>query len=492
VFVVDDDRELLRALERTLRSAGYAVRTAPDAEQALTIIKEAPPELLITDLMLPGMDGIDLLREVKQVAPTTEVLLMTAHASVERAVEAMRLGAYDFVEKPIERDRLLRAVDKALEKQSLSAENRTLRERLKDSESAERLVGTSRAMVELRRLIAQIAPSDVPVLVTGESGTGKEVIADLLHALSSRRAGALIKISCAAIPENLLESELFGYERGAFSGAQQTKRGRFELADRGTLFLDEIGEMAPAMQAKLLRVLQDGHVQRLGGTKDIKVDVRLVCATNVDLGRAMREGRFREDLYHRVNVIEIAAPPLRDRVEDIPILVAHFMRMHRALRATPLTAISPAALEQLAAHGWPGNVRELENVVQRSLVTAAGPVLEASDLRFASHAAGRVGGRTGVADAGDGDVLRIKPGTPLHEVEEILIADALRRCRGDKEKAARILGISARTLYRRASRPGGAGDDEGGPGGGMGLPDDEGGTPSPGGLELGGPDAPTN
>ena len=457
ILVVDDDAELLRALTRTLRTAGYAVRAVPDAEAALAALREAPAQLVITDLVMPGMDGMELLRAVKALGPGPEVLLITAQASIERAVEAMRLGAHDFVEKPFTRDRLLLAVERALEKQSLAAENRALRERLADRDAAGRLVGVSPAMHALRDLVAQIAPSDVPVLVTGESGSGKEVVADLLHALSPRRAGPLVKISCAAIPENLLESELFGYERGAFSGAQQSKRGRFELADRGTLFLDEIGEMAPAMQAKLLRVLQDGAVQRLGGTSDHKVDVRLVSATNVDLARAIGDGRLREDLYHRINVFEIAVPPLRERHEDIPLLVAHFVRAHGRLRATPVEGVSDEALAVLARHPWPGNVRELENAVQRALVTAPGPRLEATDFRFAQHSVAGGAGAAGAGGAGGEAPIAIRPGTRLDEVEDILIADALRRTHGDKERAARLLGISARTLYRRVSR---AGDDE--------------------------------
>jgi two-component system, NtrC family, response regulator HydG len=443
ILVVDDDRELLRALDRTLKGAGYAVRACESGEDAISSLRDGIPDVVVSDLLLPGMDGIELLRELKAAAPATEVLMMTAHGTIERAVEAMRGGAYDFVEKPIERDRLLRAVSRAFERRDLSDENRRLRERLRDHDARVRMVGESPAMVELRRLASQIAPADVPVLVTGESGTGKEVVADLLHALSSRSAGPLIKISCAAIPETLIESELFGYERGAFSGAQQTKRGRFELASGGTLFLDEIGEMTGPMQAKLLRVLEEHSIVRLGGTRAVPVDVRLVAATNVDLTRALREGKFREDLYHRINVIEIAMPPLRERSGDLPLLVAHFLDRHHGLRARPLEGIAPEAMDRLSAHPWPGNVRELENVLQRALVVAPGPRLEATDLQFAHHAAPLAAASPGVA---------IPRGASIAEAEEILIADALERAGGDKEKAARLLGISARTLYRRTSR----------------------------------------
>jgi two-component system response regulator HydG len=451
VLVVDDDRELLRALERTLKNAGYDVRAVECGEDAMSSLADGLPDVVLTDFMLPGMDGVEVLKEVKSAAPSIEVLLMTAHGTIERAVEAMRAGAYDFVEKPIERERLLRAVERAFERRELADENRRLKERLKDHDARVRMVGESPAMLELRRLVSQIAPADVPVLVTGESGTGKEVVADLLHALSPRSEGPLVKISCAAIPETLIESELFGYEKGAFSGAQQAKPGRFELAHRGTLFLDEIGEMATPMQAKLLRVLEERSVVRLGGTRAIPVDVRVVAATNVDLARAMQEGKFREDLYHRINVIEIPMPPLRSRAGDLPLLVAHFLERHAGLRAKPLEGIAPAALDRLAAHSWPGNVRELENVLQRALVVAPGPRLEAQDLRFANHVAPKSTQAPGVT---------IPRGSSIAQAEEILIADALERTGGDKEKAAKLLGISARTLYRRTSRDGNGDEDE--------------------------------
>jgi DNA-binding NtrC family response regulator len=361
----------------------------------------------------------------------------------------MRIGAYDFVEKPIDRDRLLRTVTKAVEKQLLLSENSRLRERLADEDGMARLVGTSRAMVEIRESILQIAQTDAPVLITGESGTGKEVVADLIHGLGPRRKGPLVKISCAAIPDNLLESELFGYERGAFSGALTTKSGRFELANGGTLFLDEIGEMPGTMQAKLLRVLQDGCVQRLGSTKDIRVDTRVLSATNIDMDRALREGRFREDLYHRLNVFEIQIPPLRERIEDIPVLLAHYLRRMGSRRAVPLEGVTPEALAVLTRHPWPGNVRELENVVQRAVATAPGPVLTEADVRLATF----VGRAPAPPQGRAADGIVIPPGTRMDDAEDLLIEDALRRCGGNKERAAQLLGVSARTLTRRAKRP---------------------------------------
>jgi two-component system response regulator HydG len=446
VLVVDDEPSLLKALEKTLKGAGYEVATAPSAEEALAILPDVDPQVVVTDLILPNMDGIDLLRQIKEIAPATEVLLMTGHASIERAVEAMRLGAFDFVEKPIDRRRLLRLMDKALERQSLLAENVLLRGRLAEQESATRMVGMSASVMEMRKVAAQISASDVPVLITGESGTGKEVIADLIHSLSSRAKGPIIKISCAAIPEDLLESELFGYERGAFSGAVKSKPGRIELADKGTLFLDEIGDMMPSMQAKLLRVLQDGMLQRLGGTRDISADVRIISATNLDIGQAIQDKRFRADLYHRLNVIEIRVPPLRDRLDDLPLLVTHFLKRHGNASGNKIEGVTPEVLEVLARHDWPGNVRELENVIQRALATATGPLLLGSDLHFASAQTRRP------APAADGDAVAIPLGTTLADAEELLINRTLSRCGGDRQKAARVLGISSRTLFRRAKR----------------------------------------
>ncbi len=441
ILVVDDDDELRKALERTLRHAGYDVVSAGDVTDALHLIETAPPHVVVTDLRLPERDGIELLRIVREQRPGIEVLLITAHASIERAVEAMRLGAYDFVEKPVHRDRLLFTVEKALEKQSLAAENERLRARLGEREALDRFVGASEAAQTVKRLLAQAAATDMPVLLLGESGTGKEVAADVLHDLGTRRRGPLVKVSCAAIPEHLLESELFGYERGAFSGAVHAKPGRFELAHGGTLFLDEIGDMSPPMQAKLLRVLQDGHVQRLGGTRDIHVDTRIVSATNIDIAAALRDGRFRGDLYHRLNVVEITLPPLRDRFDDIPLLVRHLVQMHGGRRMPAIDTIEPAVYERLQEHRWPGNVRELENVVLRALAMAPGTVIASDHVRFSTH-------MTAPAAARDG--LTIPHAATLSEAQDALIENALRRCHDDKEHAARVLGISVRTIYRWA------------------------------------------
>ena len=445
VLVVDDDTTLLKMLEQTLARAQYQVFTAPDAETGVARLDEVRPEIVVTDLKLPGMDGIEFLRRVRAHRAGCEVVVMTGFATLERAVEAMRLGAYDFVEKPIDRERLLRTVGKALEKHSLQTEYSRLRARLDEGQGLARLVGTSHAMDSLRELLERVAAADGPVLITGASGTGKEVAADVIHALSSRASGPLIKISCAAIPDHLLESELFGYEKGAFSGAVQAKPGRFELANKGTLFLDEIGEMPATMQAKLLRVLQDGTVQRLGSTRDLHVDARIITATNVDIGRALAEGRFREDLYHRLSVFEIHVPRLADHAEDIPALVEHFLARYGGRRSVPLERVTPEAMAALLKHPWSGNVRELENVVQRAVAMAAGPALEETDVHLATYAS-----RSGAASARDG--VMIPSGTKMKEAEDLLIEDAIRRAGGNRERAAQMLGVSSRTLTRRAHR----------------------------------------
>jgi DNA-binding NtrC family response regulator len=447
ILVVDDDATLLRMLEQTLARASHQVFTAPDAEAGLARLENVCPEVVVTDLKLPGMDGIEFLRRVRAQRPGCEVVVMTGFATLERAVEAMRLGAYDFVEKPIDRERLLRTVAKALEKHSLQAENMRLRARLEEGQGLERLVGASPAMQALRELMQRVAAADAPVLITGASGTGKEVVADIIHALSARASGPLVKISCAAIPDHLLESELFGYEKGAFSGAVQAKPGRFELANKGTLFLDEIGEMPAPMQAKLLRVLQDGTVQRLGSTRDIHVDARIITATNVDIGKALAEGRFREDLYHRLSVFEIHVPKLADHAGDIPALVEHFLTRYGGRRAVPLQSVSPAAMTALLRHPWTGNVRELENVVQRAVAMAAGPALEETDVHLATYASARP-----VSASGAKDGVVIPPGTTMKDAEDLLIEDAIRRAGGNRERAAHMLGVSSRTLTRRAQR----------------------------------------
>lgn len=443
ILLVDDEEALCKAAERILVKEGYRVAFVHTAQEGLAKFEADGADLLITDLMLPDLDGISLLKRAKELRPTVEVIVISGHGTVEKAVEAMRLGAYDFIVKPLDRAALLKAVSKAVEKQRLIVENLRLREQLQQQRGIDSFVGNSPAIVAVKKLIAQIAPADVSVLIQGESGTGKEVVADMIHDLSQRRGKPIVKISCAAIPETLLESELFGYERGAFTGASGSKPGKFEIADGGTIFLDEIAEMSPALQAKLLRVLQDGRFQRLGSTRDIQVDVRVISATHVDIAQAIAEKKFREDLYYRLNVVHVALSSLRERCDDVPLLADHFLKKYAARMQKNVQSIAPQALEQLLGHHWPGNVRELENAIQRALAVATGDTIQSFQL---------IPSASSDETKSLGPKVVIPIGTPLAQAEERIITETMNQCGGDKEKAARMLGISSRTLYRRSSK----------------------------------------
>jgi two-component system, NtrC family, response regulator HydG len=443
ILLVDDEEALCNAATKILQKESYRVSFVHTAQEGLARFEAECPDLLITDLMLPDADGIAVLKRAKELRPTVEVIVITGHGTVEKAVEAMRLGAYDFIEKPLDKAQLLKAVAKAVERQRLATENQQLRDQLQQARGEDSLIGSAPSMVEIKKLVRQIAATDVSVLIQGESGSGKEVVADMLHGLSTRRDKPIVKISCAAIPETLLESELFGYERGAFTGAAGSKPGKFEMADGGTLFLDEIAEMSPALQAKLLRVLQDGRFQRLGSTKDIQVDVRVISATHVDIRKAIEEKEFREDLYYRLNVVHVALPALRARPEDIPLLADHFLKKYAARMQKSTRAIAPEALEQLMAHSWPGNVRELENTLQRAVAMSTGETLASFQLIPAGSTA---------ATTPSGPSVVLPVGMTLAAAEERLIQETLKQCGGDKEKAARTLGISSRTLYRRETQ----------------------------------------
>jgi two-component system, NtrC family, response regulator HydG len=445
ILLVDDEEALCTAASKVLIKEGYRVTSVHTAQDGLAKFEAEGADLLITDLMLPDLEGIEVLKRAKQTRPTVEVIVITGHGTVEKAVEAMRLGAYDFIEKPLDKNQLLKAVSKAVERQRLATENQRLRDELQQARGEEALIGSTPAMVEVKKLVRQIAPTDVSVLIQGESGTGKEVVADMLHSLSTRRDKPIVKISCAAIPETLLESELFGYERGAFTGASGSKQGKFEVADGGTLFLDEIAEMSPALQAKLLRVLQDGRFQRLGSTRDVQVDVRVISATHVDISEAIRQKAFREDLYYRLNVVHVSLPPLRERRDDIPVLADHFLKKYAARMQKPVRGTAPAAMEQLLSHTWPGNVRELENTLQRALAIASGDTI--THFQLLSNMAAAPGVPAGPS-------VTVPVGVTLAEAEERLIHETLLQCGGDKEKAAKLLGISSRTLYRRNAKPG--------------------------------------
>ena len=445
ILLVDDDERLRRAAGKVLANEGYQVTAAASGTEALAQFKQTDLALVISDLRLPDLDGISLLKKARELVPEAEVVMITGHGSIENAVEAMRLGAYDFIQKPLDSAALLKTVAKALEKQRLASENRQLRRQLQQRCGADALIGDSPVMQSVKQLIRQIAPTDVNVLIQGESGTGKEVVADALHCLSDRNKGALLKISCAAIPDTLLESELFGHERGAFTGAAVARPGKFEQADGGTLLLNEIAEMTPQLQAKLLRVLQDGSFQRLGSTKEVRVNVRLLCATHADIPKAMEENKFRHDLYYRINTVQIVMPPLRERREDIPLLAGHFLRFFAEAMHRETPAVSPPALDQLIAHTWPGNVRELNHVMQRAVALTNGDTITSFAFAPAANNAMKV------APPLDGSNIFIPIGTTADEATKRLVQATINHCAGNKLKAAQMLGIPPRTMYRHFS-----------------------------------------
>jgi two-component system response regulator HydG len=437
VLVVDDERSNVESIEKIFLREGMRVLSASDAKRALEMVRTHRVHVVLTDLMMPGTTGLELLRAIKQVAPDVEVVLMTAFGSVEAAVSAMRDGAYDFVEKPLKRISIVKSVRKAAERQKLVAENRSLKDEIKRLAHRE-IVGSSQALRRVIDVATQAAPSQATVLVLGESGTGKELLARYIHERSARARGPFVAVNCAAIPETILESELFGHEKGAFTGAIGKKDGRFAKAAGGTLFLDEIGELSPSVQVKLLRVLQEGEYEPLGGNTT-KADVRIVAATNRDLVAEVAAGRFREDLYYRLYVIAITAPPLRARREDVPLLVDHFLGLYCAKNGRPRLHPTRGALERLMDYGWPGNVRELENVIERAVVLSRSDTLGEADLP--DHIA--------AAAPRAPTELTFEVGTTLDEIELRVIRETLRHTKGDKSVAAQLLGISTRTIYRK-------------------------------------------
>jgi len=447
ILLVDDHKPFRDSLAKILGGEGFRVFPASDGEEALDILRKEFIHLVLTDLKMPKMDGTELLKVAKTIRPDIEVLLITGYGTVDTAVTAMKDGAFDYIQKPFKPREILKLVRKAVEKQSLVLENRKLQERIKDFQKVEKIVGRSPAMKKVLEIVAQVAPSSATVLIQGESGTGKEVIAQAIHDLSPRANKPFIKVSCAALPETLLEAELFGYERGAFTGAIARKEGRFELANGGTLFLDEIGEVSPTVQVKLLRVLQVGEFERLGGTKTIRADVRIVAASNMNLLEAVERKAFREDLYSRLNVITLTLPPLREREGDIPLLAHHFLEIFTKKNNKDVKGFTQEALEVMLQYSWPRNVRQMENAIERAVVLTKGEMINPGDLPPEILKA--VEPKTPKAVLMDEKTISISLGTPMETIEKRVIEETLRYSRGDKNLASKILGISARTIYRK-------------------------------------------
>jgi two-component system NtrC family response regulator len=440
ILIIDDDSSLRRVLEYNLQEAGYQVVTASDGETGLALFAEHRPSLVITDLKMPGMGGFQVLAAIKERSPATLVIVITAFGAVATAVEAMKLGAYDYITKPFNRDELRLVVEKALALQGLAEENRRLKEELADRTDLRAIIGISRALERVFATIRKVADTEATVLISGESGTGKELVARAIHSLSSRNNGTFVAVNCAAIPRDLLESELFGHVKGAFTGAVRDKEGKFQLAEKGTLFLDEVGDLPLELQPKLLRALQERSIEPVGGTTQVKLDVRVLAATNVDLEQAIAAGSFRDDLYYRLAVIPVQLPPLRERREDIPLLIRHFSAKHGGEGVS----FAPEALAALTDYAWPGNVRELENTVERLLILRNGEVIEAADLPE------KISGRH---SSPAGRVVHLPPeGYPLEELEREIVIEALERNDWNQTKAARFLRIPRHTLIYRMEK----------------------------------------
>ena len=441
ILVIDDDPSLRRVLEYNLEEDGHEVTVAASGSDGLQAFDELGTALVITDLKMPGIDGFQVLREIKERSPDTLVIIITAFGAVETAVEAMKLGAYDYITKPFNRDELKMVVRKALQVTSLSRENRQLREELTEKIDFRNIVGISREMEKVFQVVRKIANTDATVLITGESGTGKELVAKALHTLSSRKAAPFVPINCAAIPRDLLESELFGHVKGAFTGAVRDKLGKFKQADGGTLFLDEVGELPLDLQPKLLRALQERIVEPVGGTEAQQLDVRVVAATNLDLEQAMGDGAFREDLYYRLSVIPLHIPPLRERKDDIPLLLKHFT----ARQGAATVKFSSEAVKTLVSYHWPGNVRELENTVERLLILREGDTIEQGDLPEKV--------RTTHKTVASGSIVNLPAeGYSLEQLEREIVLEALERNDWNQTAASRFLRIPRHVLIYRMEK----------------------------------------
>jgi DNA-binding NtrC family response regulator len=450
ILIVEDEAKMRRLLELNLGEDGFTTHSAGDAETGLKLLRENSIDLVVTDLKLPGMNGLEFLQTIKRQNASLPVVVMTAFGSVETAVEAMKAGASDYVLKPFSLTEMRMVIHKELDVRNLREENRELREALGKRYTHPNIVARSTKMQEVLAIVERVAPTNSTVLLGGESGVGKDLIARAVHEKSRRASGPFLKINSTAIPENLLESELFGFEKGAFTGAVASKPGKFELADKGTLFLDEIGDVPPVTQVKLLRVLQEREFERLGGTRTVKVDVRLIAATNRDLRAALEEGTFREDLYYRLNVVPIDIAALRERREDIPDLVNLFISRFAGESRKVVEGISPDAMKILVNYHWPGNVRELQNIVERGCALAKGSVLEADDIHLDVRPSKTANGSAGF----------LPEGMTLEQWEDEMVQEALRRANGNKSQAARLLGLSRNALRYRLSKIGIADEGE--------------------------------
>jgi DNA-binding NtrC family response regulator len=440
ILVADDEKNIREGLGRALELDGYDVHLAEDGRQAMDLLGKKTIDLVLTDLRMPKVSGEELLKHIAGTQPNLPVIVLTGHGTVENAVVAMRHGAYDFLTKPVNLDRLSLLVKRALENRVLALEHQALKEEVSKLEKKRKfaqLIGKSAPMQRVYELINQVAASRASVLITGESGVGKELVADAIHNLSERRGGPFVKTHCAALSETLLESELFGHEKGSFTGAIGQKKGRFELADKGTIFLDEIGEINPAVQVKLLRVLQDKTFERVGGEKSLEVDVRVVTATNRDLKKEITAGRFREDLYYRLNIVNIHIPPLRERKDDIPLLTATFLSELAEENGKAIEGIDTKARIALSNYSWPGNVRELRNCIESAVVLCKGTILTLDDLP------------PGVRSAEDGSMIKLEIGVTMDQAEREIIRQTLIHFKGNKSRSAEVLGIGRKTLHRK-------------------------------------------
>jgi len=442
LLIVDDERHIREGLEKALSTDGYEVELAADGKEAMEKIEEGDIDLVITDLKMPHLSGDELMKAALEQYPYLPVIILTGHGTIENAVEAMRNGAYDYITKPLNIDKLSLIVKRALENSSLKRQNRELLNQLKKKYSFENIIGKSSAMKKVFETIELVAPSRANVLIYGESGTGKEMIADAIHHNSPRRDKPYIKVHCAALPETLLESELFGHEKGAFTGAITRKRGRFELAHTGTIFLDEVGEISPQTQVKLLRVVQEREFERVGGEQSIKIDVRIISATNKNLKEEIEKGNFREDLYYRLDVVSIHVPPLRERKDDIPLMVHKFIEEFSIENNKQIEGITNGALQALMNYKWPGNVRELRNVIESIVVLTKSKVITEQDLP------------SYILSKDEQEALKIPAGSSLKEAERKLILFTLQNTGGNKSRASEILKIGRKTLHRKLSEYG--------------------------------------